>query len=206
MAKIRKFDEKSAKNRARVRKFRERKKYRVIHEKYIYNQINLFNESQTMDCNHFSDKLYDEFPDENCTGVKDKATEICDKLKYWCVDHRITAVAMCDLLSILRYAGFHFLPKDNRTFMGTPKNVPILSLSNGKLWYNGIQKCLESALDKISNNLSITLGWNFDGFPIAKSSNKQFWPILASIRGKFFCTFRYYSIVDMIMTIVYIML
>lgn len=179
MVRVKRFDQKAVKNRARVRKHRDWKKSKSIHEKYIRDQI------FTEDNNSY--EMFDEFivngsHDEN--PKIDKATEITDKLKYWCAHHRITAVAMCDLLCILRFAGLAFLPKDNRTLMGTPVKVPIHTLSNGKLWYNGIAACLQNALDKISTDMSITLDWNFDGVPISKSSNNQFWPILACIRGK----------------------
>lgn len=179
MGRVKRFDPKAVKNRARVKKHRDWKKFRAIHEKHILDQM--FSEE-----NDDYDRIFDEFPGNDShheNPLVDKATEISDKLKYWSVHHRITAVAMCDLLCILRFAGLEFLPKDSRTLMGTPVHVPIHILSNGKMWYNGIQKCLEYALDKISNNMSITLDWNFDGLPITKSSNNQFWPILASIRG-----------------------
>lgn len=183
MGRVTKFDQKAVKNRARVKRYRYFKKAKAIHEKYIHDQMFVEeNDQYDTTLNGFSiNDLYHENP------IRDEATEISDKLKYWCVDHRITAIAMNDLLSILRFAGLGFLPKDCRTLMGTPVSVPIHTLSNGKMWYNGVQKSLECTLDKISNDTSITLDWNFDGLPISKSSNNQFWPILLSIRGKYFC-------------------
>lgn len=185
MGKVRNFDEKSCKNRARVRKYRNWKKAKSLHENYIRRQV----EIEADESVHIDDSIYNGIFDDSFVNERenstDKATEIKDKLKFWCVNHRITAMAMCDLLLILRFAGLEFLPRDSRTLMGTPVNVPIHSLSNGKLWYNGIRKCLEHALDKISNDMSITLDWNFDGLPIAKSSNSQFWPILSNIRGEY---------------------
>lgn len=180
MGRVLRIDNKALKNRARVRKYRSWKKLKAIHEKYINDQIS--NEEEE-DC---SDEIVENISPNDGSNV-DKATEISDKLKYWCVHHRITATAMNDLLAILQFVGLNFLPKDTRTLLGTPTNVPIQILTNGKLWYNGVKTCLENALDKISCNILITLDWNFDGLPIAKSSNMQFWPILASIRGMYTC-------------------
>lgn len=181
MGKVNKNDHKAAKNRARVRKHRHWKKNKVIHEKYIHDEI--FTEE-----NVCSDSILKEIFENNSQqrdSKIDKATEISDKLKYWCVHHRITSMAINDLLHILRFAGLSMLPKDSRTLMETPVHVPIQTLTNGKLWYNGIKTSLLSALGKILHDISITLDWNFDGFPVAKSSNIQFWPILASIRGMY---------------------
>lgn len=185
MGRVKSLDQKAVKNRARVRKYRNWIKAKAIHEKYIRDQI--FSENNDRYETSFDGVSVNELSDENAT--LDKASEISDKLKYWCAHHRITAMAMNDLLLILRFAGLEFLPRDCRTFMGTPVYVPIHALSNGKLWYYGVKKSLEGALDKISNDISITLDWNFDGFPVAKSSNNQFWPILASIRGIYSCIF-----------------
>lgn len=175
--KVKKTDFKAVKNRARVEKHRSWKKRKDIHEKYIRDQI--YDEDDVCDSEIFEN-------DSNGNNFEiDKATEISDKLKYWSVHHRITAMAMNDLLSVLRCAGLAYLPKDSRTLMDTPINVPIHTLSKGKLWYNGVKTCLEHALDGISCNMHVTLDWNFDGLPVAKSSNMQFWPILSSIRGMY---------------------
>ena len=180
MAKIKKNDEKSIKNRARVKKHRDWKKNKSIHEKFIIDQLfNGQNECITKIFDKRTDNHNDLLNEKECKI--DKATEIRDKLQYWCSHHRITTTAMNDLLCILRSAGFSFLPKDRRTLMRTPINVPIQTLSNGKLWYNGVKTCLENLLIKTSHKC-VTLDWNFDGLPISKSSKVQFWPVLASIR------------------------
>lgn len=175
MAKVRFLDTASRKNRDRVKKHRDFKKLKAIHDKQIYERMKLFNSAphdrHTSNTHELSDF--------------DKTSEIKDKLKRWIVHHRITQSALSDLLVILIFAGLHFLPKDARTFMGTPVKVPIDRLSNGQLFYYGIKTCMENVLNKFIVNIrTCTLDFNFDGFPISKSSSKQFWPILSSIRGK----------------------
>lgn len=115
-------------------------------------------------------------------------SEFQSKLKCWATNHRISARAISELLKILIFAGFTFLPKDSRTFMKTPCNVQIQELSNGaRMWYNGIEKCLRNVLSNISRDNSLTLNFSFDGIPVFKSSNLQFWPILMAIKGIIIC-------------------
>lgn len=177
MARVKRFDERAVKNRNRVQRHRNLKKLRMIHEKEISERISSKN---MVDC----EMLEDSKENNACHENVDKATEIKDKLRFWALNHRITKVALNDLLSILIFAGFGFLPKDSRTLMGTPAKTPITPLSQGKMWYHGIQKCLENVFAGILRDISVTLDFNFDGLPISKSSNMQFWPILSSIRGK----------------------
>lgn len=172
MPAIRLYDERSLNNRARVRKYRNFRKLKSIHEKKISEKLN---------SNEFRDNIFSDINDANKI---DKEFAVKHKLRYWSVHHRVSKTALSDLLSILRYAGLVFLPKDGRTLMGTPIKVPIVNLDNGKLWYHGIRKCLENVLIGLDRDISITLDFNFDGLPISKSSNKQFWPILSSVRGE----------------------
>lgn len=184
MPKISFFDDKSENNRRRVREHRNRKKVKALHEEKIQKRIKLISEQQTRATNS---------PHENIAGNSTEknsgfdASEFQDKLRFWASRHNLSGDAINGLLVILIWAGFSFLPKDSRTFKKTPFNVPIDILTNGKLFYNGIGKCLENILAKAHEHLgtSITLDFNFDGFPISNSSASQFWPILASIRGIF---------------------
>lgn len=52
------------------------------------------------------------------------------------------------------------------------------------MWYRGISKNLEQIFQKINNDISIYLDFNFDGVSLFNSSSKCFWPIIVSIRGK----------------------
>lgn len=189
MAKVKYYDAKSEMNRMRVRKCREKQKMKLLHEKEvqerIYAMINndLYAYKRTPACSQNVQKENAHIPTET---RKDDTSYFRDKLKNWIVNHRISARAVNDLLAILIYAGFTFLPKDSRTLMRTPSNLSIQLLSKGKLWYYGIQKCMEDIFSKISRKILVTLDFNFDGFPVSKSSNSQFWPILSSIKGNYF--------------------
>lgn len=133
-----------------------------------------------------SEKL--ENTDEQISDDFENINEFQSKLKCWVLNHTISAKAISDLLKILIAAGFAFLPRDSRTFMRTPCNVPIKDLSNGsKMWYNGVEKCLRNVLNKIPHDMKLTLDFNFDGIPVFKSSNLQFWPILMAIKGILYC-------------------
>lgn len=175
MAVIKRFDQKAANNRARVKKHRHFKKMKSIHETYIRDQIY---PKEDVSVYGMVDLALN-----NSSTETDIASDTAERLRYWTVQHRITKKALNDLLVILILAGLTYLPKDGRTLMGTPKNVPIRVLTKGKLWYNGLKNCLNRTLAHISQKMTITLNFNFDGLPIAKSSNMQFWPILSNIRG-----------------------
>lgn len=57
-----------------------------------------------------------------------------EKLRCWVFKHNITRSAISDLLKILISIGMTWLPKDSRTFLSTPRNVEISTLSIGHLW------------------------------------------------------------------------
>lgn len=181
MAKVKRFDKKSVRIRANVRNYRRRQKLKALHEKYVYDRI--YTEKYNDKDVPVEPFGHDSSLEADLADLPERATEITDKLKYWAVQHRITKMALNDLLRIQRFAGLHFLPKDSRTLMGTPVNVPINILSKGKLWYYGVEKCLGNVFNKLSRDVTVTLDFNFDGCPISKSSNTQFWPILSSIQG-----------------------
>lgn len=176
MARVQRFDQKAANNRARIQRCRHLKKMKMIHEKEVSKRLKSQNVADS--------ETSGDTEGNGATDVNlDKATEIKNKLRYWASSNRITTTAINELLSILKFAGFGFLPKDSRTLKCTPACVTMTSLSQGKIWYNGIEKCLKNTLAGLPRDISITLDFNFDGLPISKSSNMQFWPILSSIRG-----------------------
>lgn len=200
------FSLRAAKNRARVRKSRILKKKKILHENHIREQIYSIKEAHFEEIgNHIDQETFaNEDKNERIGDDIDQSVEFIDKLRYWAMHHRITHSAINDLLAILIFGGFTFLPRDSRTFMGTPTKVDITTVTNGKMWYYGVQKCLQITLSTIRHNVSATLDFSFDGLPIFKSSNLQFWPILFSIQGIFMvytmhnCTCLLHLIIDTI--------
>lgn len=164
-------------NRNRVRKHRNQHQSKKMHRDQINKRVKkiILEQNKCDETNNYEQI--------NKQADRDISSEFKVKLRIWVVNHRITQTALNDLLLILISAGFCFLPKDARTLMATPTNVPIDILSNGKLWFYGIRKCLENTFAEIRRSIEITLDFDFDGLPISKSSSKQFWPILSSIRG-----------------------
>lgn len=174
MGKILHFDNKSAKNRERVKKCRHLKKLKEIHDNLIRKQIDLKSQGIIKSkSTHSKDEM-------------GKDLLFKDKLVLWAAEHNIAHRALNDLLKILTFAGFTCLPKDSRTLMQTPANIVISPLSKGKMWYNGLKNNINSIFSDIENSMVITLDFNFDGVPVFKSSNTQFWPILSTIQGRFF--------------------
>lgn len=100
---------------------------------------------------------------------------------------RISQCLINSLLIILRkYNGFEKLPKDARTpLLQTPVvdfNQIRLVNPNGKYFHFGLTDSLLKYYSNISMPKKIKLVLGIDGLPIARSSNSQFWPILAYVR------------------------
>lgn len=179
------FNDKAAKNRARVRKCRGLKKKKAFYENYVREQIYAYKEVHFQKVCDDIDRSTSDDEEIGDGDDIDMSIEFTDKLRFWAIHHRISHSAINDLLSILIFGGFAFLPRNSRTFLRTPPKVEITNVTNGQLWFHGIRKCLEITLSKIQNDISATLDFSFDGLPLFKSSNTQFWPMLFSIQGIF---------------------
>lgn len=187
MPKRKRFDEESEKNRNRVNLCRFRKKIKSHYHNTVQERINLISEQQAgihgfKKIDNHQDDITEKLPEkDSCFD----ATEFKDRLRLWASNHNVSGEAINGLLTILIWAGFSFLPKDCRTLKKNPPKVSIDILTNGKLFYYGLKKCLIHVLTTAHEHIdSITLNFNFDGLPISKSSASQFWPILASVKGK----------------------
>lgn len=181
------FSNRAAKNRARVRKCRFLKQKRKLHENHIRERIYSIKEAHIEGiCDNIEQRTIDnEEEDEKAGDNMDRMMEFTEKLRFWAMHHRITHCAISDLLVILIFGGFNFLPRNSRTFMGTPTKIDITAVTNGKMWYYSVEKCLQNAISTIRSSITATLDFSFDGLPIFKSSNTQFWPLLFSIQGIF---------------------
>lgn len=164
--------------RNRVRKFRKTKAILKEREILIKNKLS----SNNKQLNDF------DFNSDLKSKPKDNAS-FSENLREWAIEHRITTLAINDLLKILICYGFYWLPADYRSFLSTPRNVEITTVANGKLWFNGIGKNLKQVFSTSNRDIIISLKFNVDGLPLFNSSKLQFWPILASIQGKVLKTF-----------------
>lgn len=109
------------------------------------------------------------------------------KLQQWALQHQIRQNALNGLLGILRsIPNMHYLPKDSRSLLQTPRTNNIVAMGGGKYWYNGLRNCIvQIYFDNLTHLPSnLYLKFNIDGLPIAKSSKDQFWPILCKINEK----------------------
>jgi hypothetical protein len=108
-------------------------------------------------------------------------TTFRQQLKLWASANKCQHRSLNELLDILRQQG-HELPKDARTLLETPRDVPVLTKCGGQYIYFGIEQGIIKNLSKYQKNAqhlnSIELVINIDGLPLFKSSSQQFWPIL----------------------------
>jgi len=108
-------------------------------------------------------------------------------IKHWAVKHKVSAVALSDLLKILRtHSCFDELPADSRTILKTPRTVPIQPLAGGQYVHFGLESGLRKVIQSSASALhssTIEIQFNVDGIPLAKSSSQQFWPILCCVNS-----------------------
>jgi len=113
-----------------------------------------------------------------------KTPTIKEKLQQWVLEYNVSKNSVNSLLGILRTEGLD-LPKDVRTLMNTPRTHNIIHIQPGTYIHLGLEKMLSPLLNfnkhLLTNINEINLGFNIDGLPLAKSSKRQFWPILCSV-------------------------
>lgn len=112
MAKIRKNDSKSEKNRNRVRFHR------------AVNHIIQNNTDNSIRVNHHQ------------LQTADQVHGIRETLRQWAIQYNITRSAIDALLKILILYGMTTLPRDSRTLLSTPRKVQMIPFGNGQFWYD----------------------------------------------------------------------
>lgn len=104
-------------------------------------------------------------------------------LVHWATKYNITHVALNGLLKGLKnHDCFNDLPVDSRTLLCTPKNIcsNIRNVEPGIYYHFGLAAGIRRFIPKnVTDNIKVSIG--IDGLPLSKSSNGQFWPILASM-------------------------
>lgn len=107
-------------------------------------------------------------------------------ISKWAIQFNISHCAINSLLSGLRnHKCFINLPKDARTILKT-KSVDIKNMrivNPGQYYHFGLKNGIERHFvpqNDLNNEIHLVIG--VDGLPITKSTNSQFWPILAYIR------------------------
>ena len=103
-----------------------------------------------------------------------------EKLAEWVVVNQTSHSASNQLLFILRNNGHAELPKDVRTLLKTPCNIPLQNKCGGDYIYYGLETNILKHLCKFPDLEKIELVVNVDGIPLFKSSSVVLWPILCS--------------------------
>lgn len=162
------------------RSTRDQIKYRVRHHRQVSKRM------QQMKARENSFVFIDEMTDGTDNEHECEFNEtpgFSDSLKNWAIEFNISQRAISALLKILIAVGLTFLPADSRSLLKTPRVVQLEECAGGRLWYRGIITNLKSIFKNLTENMSITLNFNFDGTAIFNSSTWNFWPILANING-----------------------
>lgn len=111
-------------------------------------------------------------------------SHILELLRRWCINYKVKHVAIRDLLKIFRgipgFSNLH-IPKDPRTFLGTPRQIEFRRVSPGAYYHVGIENAIRQQyyllqIDPVGSDIQI--GINIDGLPLSDSSGSQLYPIL----------------------------
>ena len=110
---------------------------------------------------------------------EEQQSSLREDLAAWVVDTKPTQSSVNKMLAIFRKHG-HALPKDYRTLMDTPSVVESKIKCNGDYIYYGLESGIRKYLEKCPTFTgAVKLDINVDGVPLFKSSQTQFWPIMA---------------------------
>lgn len=154
------------KGQLRIRRFRRIRKV-LSHQEKNFRRISM---------------NQNEYDNENQPDPKSDEEIFKENLHNWAFNYNITRRALNDLLKMLNKFGVKFLPLDSRTVLKTPKNIQVLDVANGKMWYNGLEDCFRSTFATL--RMVVQLNFNFDGMSPFNSSKKELWPILAAIHSE----------------------
>jgi len=127
--------------------------------------------------------------DSDSSSDHDNDENVLTNIKNWAVQHKITHIALSNLLKVLKinHNCFHYFPNDSRTLLKTnlsKQPLQIQTLNAGIFYYFGVVNGIKSCIGKnIFTDDTIKLHIGIDGLPLTKSTNSQFWPILCCIRN-----------------------
>lgn len=123
--------------------------------------------------------------DSDCIDLLEDSIDLRIKLQKWGTGHNVTHSAISDLLKILKtHQCFSDLPSEARTLLQTPTTTVIRQVEPGQYCHLGLAAGIIKVLNK-SNSCpeTVVVHINIDGIPIHKSTNKQLWPILGSVKN-----------------------
>ncbi|XP_065669023.1 uncharacterized protein LOC100201683 isoform X2 [Hydra vulgaris] len=162
--------------------------YRVLSEESIEQEVEGVEETDfDSDSNLDSAGVSDSSDSNSCflnhgNFIDDKIINgnLREELAEWVVVNQTSHSATNQLLFILRKNGHTELPKDVRTLLKTPSNIPLKNKCGGDYIYYGLETNILKHLSKFPKLAKIELVVNVDGIPLFKSTSVALWPILCS--------------------------
>jgi len=149
------------------------------------SDVNLSNDCDSSDAS--SNDTDTNLSESSSTGQESKTSkniiDLKDDLRVWAISNNITGIACQSLLDVLReYDSFRFLPKDQRSLLARKSSTVKREIQGGFYCHLGIKNKIvkhfnETQFVGSEPVLNLKLELSFDGLPISKSSNSQFWPI-----------------------------
>ncbi|XP_036138680.1 uncharacterized protein LOC118644365 [Monomorium pharaonis] len=155
----------------------------IEEEKWEYEEMTADEDHRINEVNEdlAQDTLTEDESDDNIRE-RDNLKEF---LANWSVQFNISHVALKSLLKKLKeYPVHENLPLDPRSLLSTPRNIKIRNVLPEKYCHVSLSKGIKSIVSRMSTMPEglIKISINIDGLPLSKSSQKQLWPILGSVK------------------------
>lgn len=137
-----------------------------------------------LDDNVGSYKLDSSESDQEYFNSSDFEIDFKYKLQKWSLDNNISHSATSDLLKLLKtHSCLSYLPSDARTLLHTPTKTVLREVLPGNYCHFGLEVGIQRILVRRKWEGKVCVQINIDGLPISTSDKKEWWPILAHIRG-----------------------
>lgn len=136
-------------------------------------------ESENEDPTSDSEEVHDDYFDEEVNTQ--------EKIRRYCIKHKLNTRAVKDLLDLFHQLGHTELPKTYVTLMKTPVNVYNFKyVAPGEYYHVGLEtiaKELHSVFDVQNNEMHVNIVFHIDGISLSDSSNLQGWTILGEVKN-----------------------
>ncbi|XP_025263565.1 uncharacterized protein LOC105249208 isoform X2 [Camponotus floridanus] len=119
----------------------------------------------------------------HCLHINEIGQYVAIKIKEWACEEGMLSMRKLQSLLLKLHPVFPNLCLTYKTLLNTVRNIQLIQIDDGEIWYKGIIFNLDSMNlnDYLERFNKIVIDINIDGLPISKSSSSKFWPILGRL-------------------------
>lgn len=119
----------------------------------------------------------------HCKHINELGQYVAIMISEWAREGGMLSMRKLQSLLSKLYPVFPNLYLTYKALLNTARNIQLIQVNDGELWYKGIIFNLDSMNlnDYLERFNKIVIDVNIDGLPIFKSSPSKFWPILGRL-------------------------